>query len=251
MTRCEGVTRHGRAFPRWTQCENEAVVELTIRQAPGGFGHNVTEDTFPVCIECWNRAKEENGVHILKAEQIKPSIQTISTTIKKCYMDQIRSGKKTVEYKGMSAFWECRLQKLIDRENVVINFLCGQASYKYAVKKVVRVMSNTGMDIDGTRYYSWYEIHLGDPLPSNYDDTSLTRSFLGFRCAHDLSIRTYGGMRCSKCGQVLKWHGDTSVAAFSSMPISQRSKKNPSYCVDCKRRDMHGLSACRNCSLRQ
>lgn len=166
----------------------------------------------------------------------------ISTTIKKVYMDQILSGKKTVEYKGLSEFWKSRLQKLTDRDNLAINFLCGQASYKYAVKKVVQVTSNTGMDIDGTMCHSWYEIHLGDPLPNNYDDT---------RCAHNLSIRTYGGMRCSKCGQVFKWLGDNSSAAFSTAPVSQRLKRTPSYCVDCRRRELYGSSACRGCSLRQ
>jgi len=64
--RCEGWTRKGGMFtlglPVWSQCENEAVVMLEVRQEE-------TEKQ-PACIDCWKRGIKE-GIKILSVEPIK------------------------------------------------------------------------------------------------------------------------------------------------------------------------------------
>lgn len=59
--RCEGWTRHGGIFSfgpvTWTQCENEAVVMLTVIQ-------DGKEEKQPACIECWNKGIE-TGIEII------------------------------------------------------------------------------------------------------------------------------------------------------------------------------------------
>jgi hypothetical protein len=50
--RCEGYRRYGGALtiglPRWVQCENNAVVLLTVEQ-DGKILENL-----PTCLECWD-----------------------------------------------------------------------------------------------------------------------------------------------------------------------------------------------------
>ncbi len=61
---CEGRRRYGGAFsfgpPVWKQCENEAIVMLTVKQEK--------VDTLPACLKCWNEAVEK-GIHIM---DVKP-----------------------------------------------------------------------------------------------------------------------------------------------------------------------------------
>lgn len=62
---CEGWRRYGGAFsigsPVWKQCENDAVVTLTVVQEE--------KQEMPACLKCWNEAKE-SGIVILNAEPI-------------------------------------------------------------------------------------------------------------------------------------------------------------------------------------
>ena len=59
---CEGWRRNGGAFTlgpiTWKQCENEAIVMLTVKQEK-------VED-LPSCMECWLEAIEKN-IGIIKA----------------------------------------------------------------------------------------------------------------------------------------------------------------------------------------
>lgn len=70
--RCEGWTRHGGAFSfgpvTWSQCENDAIVMLTVRQK-NLTTHQVEEVTQPACLGCWKTAKEY-GIEVLKAEPL-------------------------------------------------------------------------------------------------------------------------------------------------------------------------------------
>lgn len=76
MTQCQGMTRHGGVFtlgrPWWEQCKNEAVVLLKIKQKPGGWGHDITEGTFPACQACADKAEKE-GIQVLKRIPIEHS----------------------------------------------------------------------------------------------------------------------------------------------------------------------------------
>ena len=64
--RCEGWRRYGGAFtlgpPEWRQCENEAVVMLTVEQE--------AVSKLPACGECWKEGIEK-GITILKVEPIE------------------------------------------------------------------------------------------------------------------------------------------------------------------------------------
>jgi hypothetical protein len=66
IIRCEGWERHGGMMtlgrPKWTQCENEAVVILEVIQDNG-----TTEQ--PVCIYCWNKGMSM-GIKINSARPI-------------------------------------------------------------------------------------------------------------------------------------------------------------------------------------
>ena len=63
--RCEGWRRTGGAFSfgpvKWSQCENNAIVMLEVRQK------EVKE--FPACIECWNEAIGR-GIEIMEARPL-------------------------------------------------------------------------------------------------------------------------------------------------------------------------------------
>ena len=52
--RCEGWRRRGGVFTlgpvKWSQCENQAVVMLRVKQE--------TEQKLPACMECWREAVE-------------------------------------------------------------------------------------------------------------------------------------------------------------------------------------------------
>lgn len=93
----------------------------------------------------------------------------ISTTIKKKYMDKILEGKKTIEYKKASEYWEKRLNKYReygreDYSDVGINFLCGQKSYKFEVKNVSLWYHTDGLEIDGEMVRHVFHIVLGKRL---------------------------------------------------------------------------------------
>ena len=89
----------------------------------------------------------------------------ISTTIKKKYMELILSGKKTTEYKENTEYWNKRLNKIKNKKNIAINFLCGRINYKFEVILIEAFFdySNDGcfIDIDGKKVYEWWEIRLG------------------------------------------------------------------------------------------
>lgn len=93
----------------------------------------------------------------------------ISTTIKRKWLDKILSGEKKIEYKGDTLFWNKRLCKIVRAKmlqpdiKVIINFLCGRESYKFQVLAVERNI-DSGMDIDGTFYEKYWEIHLGEQI---------------------------------------------------------------------------------------
>jgi hypothetical protein len=88
----------------------------------------------------------------------------ISTTIKKKWMDLILDGTKCAEYKANTKFWNKRLEPLVDKffldDEIGINFLCGQKSYKYRVVHI-RHHNRHPLDIDGVQVTDWYEIQLG------------------------------------------------------------------------------------------
>lgn len=64
--RCEGWTRKGGVFtwgrPVWSQCENEAVVMLEVKQEK--------VEKQPACIDCWKKGVK-TGIEILSVEPIK------------------------------------------------------------------------------------------------------------------------------------------------------------------------------------
>ena len=65
-TQCEGWKRRGGVFTfgpvQWTQCPNDAIVRLTVKQKEGN-------SIQPACLDCWNEGKEF-GIEILYAEPI-------------------------------------------------------------------------------------------------------------------------------------------------------------------------------------
>jgi hypothetical protein len=68
--RCEGYRRRGGAFTfgpvSWAQCENRAVVFVTIDQ-----GGEITKDC-PCCLECWSEGIEQ-GIKQIDAKPIPGS----------------------------------------------------------------------------------------------------------------------------------------------------------------------------------
>lgn len=93
----------------------------------------------------------------------------LSTTIKRVYLDAIRSGDKTIEYKAASDWWRDRLGKaqaaLKTGGRVSITFVCGRDNVdKYNVPRIELKQSAAGMNIDGNTVYEWYEIHLGEVI---------------------------------------------------------------------------------------
>lgn len=93
---------------------------------------------------------------------MKTGMCWISTTIKKEYMDRILNGDKNCELKGDTVFWSKRLDKLIGKGNVAINFLCGQESYKFKVNSITKF--EHPIIIDEVNYDGHYEILIGDRL---------------------------------------------------------------------------------------
>ncbi len=69
--RCEGWRRYGGAFSfgpaKWEQCESDAIVNLTVRQADS------EEEVQPACKACWIEAVGNAGIEILKAEPLEES----------------------------------------------------------------------------------------------------------------------------------------------------------------------------------
>ena len=64
--RCEGWRRYGGAFtlgpPEWVQCENDAIVLLTVQQEK--------VETLPSCSDCWKEGIKR-GITILKVEPVE------------------------------------------------------------------------------------------------------------------------------------------------------------------------------------
>lgn len=71
--RCDGWRRTGNAFSFgpmiWTQCENDAVVLLTVEQEGG-----IVEDS-PACAACWEEGRKL-GLKQLDARPIMPKEKT-------------------------------------------------------------------------------------------------------------------------------------------------------------------------------
>lgn len=88
-------------------------------------------------------------------------MNTISTTIKRKYLDRILSGEKNVEYKGATPYWKKRLEKNLGLyyKDLAIVFVCSQEAYRFTVTNVVHRYESKV--IDGVRYESYYAIHLG------------------------------------------------------------------------------------------
>lgn len=90
----------------------------------------------------------------------------ISTTIKKKWLDEILSGKKTSEFKGDTAFWHNRIlkgiTKLEGKEEVNINFLCGRNSYMYKVKAITHHKKT--YKIDEQEFPAYFDIELGEQV---------------------------------------------------------------------------------------
>lgn len=63
------MTMGGR--PYWIQCEKDAEVMIKFKQSAGGFGHDITEGTLPVCNDCWKKAIDEDGVEVISVEPIR------------------------------------------------------------------------------------------------------------------------------------------------------------------------------------
>lgn len=96
-------------------------------------------------------------------------MKTISTTIKKVYMDQILEGNKTSEFKGCSDYWNTRIYKILENDSsgdneVMINFLCGRVSYKYEVRFIILHNCGCSKMIDGIEFSEYWEIQLGRRL---------------------------------------------------------------------------------------
>ena len=89
-------------------------------------------------------------------------MKKITTTIKQEYMDKILNGTKKVEYKKAKDFWNKRLEKLINEENVIINFVCGKRFYKYKVIKIIKI--NSSKIIDDETVLNYWEIHIGNRI---------------------------------------------------------------------------------------
>lgn len=70
--RCEGWRRNGGAFTlgpvTWSQCENEAIVELTVEQEGKA-------ETLPGCAVCWQEAID-SGIKIIKVVPIMGAEET-------------------------------------------------------------------------------------------------------------------------------------------------------------------------------
>jgi ASC-1-like (ASCH) protein len=96
----------------------------------------------------------------------------LTTTIKKKYFEDIKSGKKKVEYKIISDHWKqriesIRLQSFIDFNEypeIGICFICGQEVHRRTVVDIRTVKSLYTKKIDEVYANSWYEIHLGDEI---------------------------------------------------------------------------------------
>jgi len=68
--RCEGWRRYGGAFTfgsvTWKQCENDAIVNLTVIQER-------KKETLPACLDCWNECIEKK-IKIVKVVPIEKEI---------------------------------------------------------------------------------------------------------------------------------------------------------------------------------
>lgn len=65
---CEGHRRCGGAFSFgpvvWTQCENDAIVMLTVEQ------NEKRPETMPACMVCWLEAVSTDGIKIVKVDPV-------------------------------------------------------------------------------------------------------------------------------------------------------------------------------------
>ena len=65
---CEGWRRTGGAFSfgpvRWDQCENEAVVTITVIQ------EGKQEEPMPACMTCWQECESTSDITVLRAEPL-------------------------------------------------------------------------------------------------------------------------------------------------------------------------------------
>lgn len=84
----------------------------------------------------------------------------ISTTIKRFYMDQILSGKKRTEFKEYNEYW-CK--RLPGNRSGIINFLCGQISYKYTYTDIEVVLTPIAL-VDVIKTPKCFAIHLGERI---------------------------------------------------------------------------------------
>ncbi|MBI3584221.1 MAG: ASCH domain-containing protein [Nitrospinae bacterium] len=57
----------------------------------------------------------------------------IATTIKREYLEQIKAGTKTIEYRANSAFWQKRVN---GKFHSIIMFLCGRKCNAFRVIKI-------------------------------------------------------------------------------------------------------------------
>lgn len=90
---------------------------------------------------------------------------SISTTIKRRWLNEILSGEKKIEYKEATTHWITRLDKYRGKHrygDLYINFLCGRISHKFVVREVRRNIGS--MNIDGKDVSEYYEIHLGTEI---------------------------------------------------------------------------------------
>jgi len=64
-SRCEGWRRKGGMFTfgpvHWSQCENDAVVTLTVRQ------DGVKRKPLPACKKCWQECIGTKGIRVIEA----------------------------------------------------------------------------------------------------------------------------------------------------------------------------------------
>lgn len=90
---------------------------------------------------------------------------TISTTIKRKYLDMILDYRKFKEYKGDSDYWRPRLLPLVGfhfYDDLDIVFICGRQVVRYKVLAVYHYP--TPMNIDGVWYKGYFGIALGRRL---------------------------------------------------------------------------------------
>ena len=103
-------------------------------------------------------------------------MKTISTTIKKKYMDKILSGEKISELKNANKFWKKRIMPIYKSgEESIINFLCGKKSYHFEIICIL-YHDRIECEIDGKLCYEWFEILIGNRIYKSKIYTNLEES---------------------------------------------------------------------------